>query len=130
MTTLLMAVNTAMVKAVLHEHGIAIENVAPWGPVGLALRTRGRHGRGSVIITQAEWEGEEWLHASIAWDDVMPDYGDLATLHRAVFGRRRYSYQVFAPSAAHVNIHEFALHLWGRSDGQPAMPDFGQHGTI
>jgi hypothetical protein len=31
---------------------------------------------------------------------------------------------VFAPPTDHVNIHEYALHLFGRLDGTPALPDF------
>jgi hypothetical protein len=37
---------------------------------------------------------------------------------------------MFAPPAEHVNIHERALHLWGRVDGSPVMPNFGVYGTI
>jgi hypothetical protein len=40
-----------------------------------------------------------------------------------VFGDR-WAYQVFAPPADHINLHNFALHLWGRLDGKPVLPDF------
>ena len=53
----------------------------------------------------------------------------LADLHAAVFGAG-YAYQVFAPPSEHVNIHEFALHLWGRLDGRSALPEFGAGGSI
>lgn len=71
----------------------------------------------------------EWVHASMSVTDRVPTYDELTLLHRAVF-RDGYAYQVFAPAREHVNIHEFALHLWGRADGRPGLPDFGWLGTI
>ena len=85
-------------------------------------------GSGSVIVTCApQNDGHEWVHASVAWADHMPTYEDLKWLHAAVFGDG-WAYQVFAPPRDHVNIHEYALHLWGRLDGTPALPDF-THGS-
>lgn len=60
----------------------------------------------------------------------MPTYDDLVMLHRAVFGLDSYAYQVFAPQRQHVNIHNFALHLWGRADGRAVLPEFGLQGSI
>ena len=91
------------------------------GPDGWAYVRADRSG--SVIVSVAPHDGDEWVHASIAWVDHMPSYDDLKLLHRAVFGAG-WAYQVFAPPSEHVNIHEFALHLWGRLDGSPALPDF------
>ncbi len=82
----------------------------------------------SVIISCAEHDGVEYLHASIAGDEL-PSYAELVALHRAVFDSG-YAYQVFAPPAQHVNIHECALHLWGRLDGRPVLPEFGAGGSI
>jgi len=101
---------------------------------GRLLRTQsGVDGRGwsferCSVIVSTHFEGETpWLHASIARDH-MPAYADLVMLHRAVYPG--FAYQVFAPPSSHVNIHPYALHLWGRADGEPAMPDFGRFGTI
>jgi len=81
-------------------------------------------GESTVIATCADApDGFEWLHASIAHADRMPTYADLKLLHAAVFGDG-WAYQVFAPPSDHVNIHEYALHLFGRLDGQPVLPDF------
>jgi hypothetical protein len=80
-------------------------------------------GLGSVLVTCADHDGEDWVHASIAWADHMPTYGDLKHLHSAVFVGG-WAYQVFAPPSDHVNIHRHALHLFGRLDGKPALPDF------
>lgn len=92
------------------------------GPDGWAFRNF--DGDGSVIISCATHDdGNEWVHASIAWRSHMPTYADLKLLHRAVFDGG-WAYQVFAPPDDHVNIHEHALHLWGRLDGKPALPDF------
>lgn len=94
----------------------------PFGPDG--WRMFARDGRASVITTTCDFDGIEWHHASIA-RDRMPTYDDLVTLHAAVWGRDGWAYQLFAPSTDHVNIHEHALHLWGRVDGQPVLPNFG-----
>jgi hypothetical protein len=73
----------------------------------------------------------EIIHASIVVLARMPSYEEMVLLHKAVFGKNRWSYQVFAPEASHVNIHEGALHLWGRLDGKPMMFDFSSAtGTI
>lgn len=93
----------------------------PFGPDG--WRTQRLDGTGSVIVTCADHDGDEWVHASIARPDEMPTYADLKVLHAAVFGSG-WAYQVFAPPSDHVNIHEHALHLFGRLDGKPALPDF------
>lgn len=96
-----------------------------FGPQGLHFKMVTSDGhRGSIIVTQADHEGVEWIHASVAVVDRDPTYRELALLHRAVFGRKRWSYQVFAPADEHVNIHEHALHVWGRVDGQAVLPDF------
>jgi hypothetical protein len=86
----------------------------------------------AVIVTAAEHDGIEYIHASIATADgkTMPTYEDLVLLYRAVFGTAGYAYQVFAPASEHVNIHPTALHLWGRADGRPCLPEFGSMGTI
>lgn len=75
--------------------------------------------------------GTEWLHASIAYADRwrMPSYSDLKQMHAAVFPEG-HAYQCFVPPDAHVNITSNVLHLWGRLDGEPALPDFGRFGTI
>lgn len=87
-----------------------------WWFDNLAARCR-------IIVTSAAYDAEEWVHASVSYVDHMPEYEDLKLLHRAVFGAG-WAYQVFAPPSEHVNQHEFALHLFGRLDGRPALPDF------
>jgi len=93
----------------------------PFGPDGWKLQRL--DGTGSVIVTSAEHDGCDWVHASIARPHEMPTYADLKVLHAAVFGAG-WAYQVFAPPSDHVNIHEHALHLFGRLDGEPVLPDF------
>lgn len=84
---------------------------------------------GRIIVSSAPYKtlGEvhevEWIHASVSRKNFLPDYADLVMLHRVVF-RNNWAYQVFAPREKHVNIHKFALHLWGREDGKPQVPDF------
>lgn len=100
---------------------------APHGPDGWSLVARDR--ASSVIVSCADFDGVDWLHASIAHDERMPTYEDLQLLHRAAFGHG-FAFQVFAPPSRHVNIHQYALHLWGRRDGRNPLPDFGVSGTI
>jgi hypothetical protein len=100
----------------------------PYGPDGWYLVNE--DDKATVIISCAEHDGTEWVHASIAYNDRQSDYDDLCMLHHAVFGSKRYSYQVFPPAAAHVNIHPNALHLWGRLDGRAALPEFAEDGSI
>lgn len=94
----------------------------PFGPDGWQMDHKVENGR--VLATCAPWAGYEMLHASMAFKDRLPTYDDLALLHKAVWPNG-YAYQVFTPDDQHVNIHEFALHLWGRSDGVPMLPLFG-----
>lgn len=99
----------------------------PFGPDG--WRMLHQNGSASVIVTAADFDGVEYIHASVADSDEMPTYWDLALLHKAVF-KDGYAYQVFAPPVQHVNIHPNALHLWGRADGAAVLPEFGLAGTI
>lgn len=89
--------------------------------------------RGRIIVTNStapgETDGADWLHASWSWQTRIPSYDEMTWLHKAVWPNG-YAYQVFAPPANHVNIHMYALHLWGKADGSIALPDFGQFGTI
>ncbi len=99
----------------------------PFGPDGWMLQRKDR--AGSVIVSEFDWDdGHRYIHASIA-GRTMPTYEDLTRLHEAVF-RGGYAYQVFAPPSEHVNIHEHALHLWGRADGSPVLPEFAVMGSI
>lgn len=99
----------------------------PFGPDGWTYTSK--DGDWSIIVSVAEQsDGLEWIHASIA-GQRMPSYDQLAALHHGVFGDG-YAYQCFVPYAHHVNIHKYALHLWGRLDGKPALPEFGEYGTI
>lgn len=102
--------------------------VQPFGPEG-AWAVKEDPELVSVIVTRAEHDGVEFMHASVAHPDRDPTYQEMAALARLVFGQG-WSYQVFAPSTEHVNIHEHALHLWGRCDGENVLPSFGVLGTI
>ena len=100
-----------------------------FGPDGWRLDHLGSRSR--IIITKSPVPGDDsdWLHASISHQRFMPSYDDLTTLHKAVWPDG-YAYQVFAPPAAHINIHPNALHLWGKPDGERLLPDFGAMGSI
>lgn len=74
----------------------------------------------TVIVAPEQHEGAEWIHAQIAGYDDMPSYEQLKELHHAVFGDD-YAYMVFPPKE---NVR--VLHLWGRADGAPAIPEFSE----
>lgn len=89
-------------------------------------------GRSILVSFDPDSEpGVDWVHASIAYHDRhrMPSYSDLKQMHAAVF-EQGHAYQCFVPPGDHVNITSNVLHLWGRLDGQPALPNFGRMGTI
>ncbi len=94
---------------------------ARWGPDG--WRFSDRNDDGHIILSVADCEGADWVHASMSRVGRVPDYADLKHLHQAVFGDG-WAYHVFAPPSEHVNIHDHVLHLWGRLDGKPVLPDF------
>jgi hypothetical protein len=136
-----LAINTGYHR-VLTDHGILIIAKQAFGPAGILLRLR--YGTelldGSLIVSQADYGDVEWLHASLAWEQRDPSHDEMNLLHRAVFGRRRWAYAVHAPADRHVDGtrmtavgpgHEHALHLWGRVDGAPVLPDFvGDRGHL
>jgi hypothetical protein len=94
----------------------------PHGPDGWAFQCR--YEKGSVIVTCAEISGDEWVHASMAFEDRDPTYLELKQLHYAVWSYGEgHAYQLFVPSDEHVNIHAHALHLWGKLDGSAVLPD-------
>lgn len=119
--------NPLQIRAVLGRKQWGLP--APFGPDGWKFLRRDR--RASVLVTRAfHDDGAEWIHASIGHhDQTMPEYSELVRLHQAAFGNG-YAYQVFVPRAEHVNIHEYALHLWGRADGAPLLPQFALDGSI
>lgn len=89
-------------------------------------------GAATMIVTADTWQTDTmWVHASIARPNMMPTYEDLAHMHRAVY-QDGYAFQVFVPRTAHISIHDYALHLWGRLDGRrpDCLPDFGAVGSI
>ena len=92
----------------------------------------GPGGKGIIVsIDPASEPGTDWLHASVSYrmQARIPSYADLKELHAAVFGDG-HAYQCFVPPEQHINIRSNVLHLWGRLDGKPALPDFGRFGTI
>ena len=118
-------------RDVLAAAGYRVLSMTQFGDAGIVAKINNGHRAGTIIATQADWDGVEWLHASIDFPGLgEPTYQDLVMLHHAVYGRKRYAYQVFAPEVDHVNIRETALHLWGRADGKISTPDFGVMGTI
>lgn len=95
----------------------------PWGPDGWCFGSADF--TKSIIVSCAWMDGVEWIHASIAYTDneTIPTNDDMQALHAAIF-LEGYAYQVFPL------YEEGTLHLFGRSDGKPVLPEFGIYGTI
>lgn len=91
-----------------------------WGEDGWLIQRT--DGMSAVIVSCATSGDTEWVHASISRPDQIPSYEDLKLLHQAAF--KGWAYQAFTPPDEHINIHEYCLHLWGRLDGKPELPDF------
>jgi hypothetical protein len=95
----------------------------PFGPDGWVFLNSAL--RMSMIVSVADHEdGHEWIHVSMAGVDRLPEYEEVCLMHHAVWGDEGYAYQVFAPAREHVNIHQNALHLWGRLNGSAVLPIF------
>lgn len=92
---------------------------------------QGLHRRVIVSVDNYSEPGVPWAHASVSYADEwrVPSYSDLKQMHAAVFGDG-HAYQCFVPPGEHVNIRANVLHLYGRLDGQPVLPNFGREGTI
>jgi hypothetical protein len=122
------------VQAMRKRFGAFWSDPEPWGED--AWWFFGPAGKKIIVSYDLESEpGIEWVHASISYDSKdqpvvrYPSYSDLKEMHRAVFGTG-HAYQVFVPPDQHINITGNVLHLWGRLDGKPALPNFGWQGTI
>lgn len=116
------------IRQILAGHFDGISRPTEFGPDGWYFVSENPK-RSIIISAYAEDDGTEWAHASVAAIDSLPTYSDLVALHEAVWGEG-YAYQCFVPAEQHVNIHENALHLWGRLDGKPVLPEFGTEGSI
>ena len=100
-----------------------------FGPDGWVFDKMLERERTRIIVSVAPSDGVDWVHASVSHPDTMPTYEELVALHAAVWPGG-FAYQAFVPPSRHVNIHPYALHLWGRRDGKNVLPDFGILGTI
>lgn len=91
----------------------------------------GQHKGIILTIDPTSEPGVDWLHASFSYQlrSRIPSYNDMKLMHRAVWGDG-HAYQCFVPADEHINITSNVLHLFGRADGKPVLPDFGRFGTI
>ncbi len=80
-----------------------------------------------IISENEELDGEYWRHISIAHQQRMPTYEELTNAKRQFAGADERGYLIFPPEKDHVNIHEFALHIFCPIEHNP-LPDF-THGT-
>jgi hypothetical protein len=100
----------------------------PWGD-GFAYKYRNGI---RVIVSTGDWpegSGQDWMHISVSRKDRLPSWDDMKFV-KNTFAEKYFGYQVFAPPSAHVNIHDFCLHIWVPLTGEPPIPNFGSGGTI
>lgn len=81
-----------------------------------------------IRSTAKEADGNSWIHLSVSRRSRIPSYDDLKLVKKEFIGDTYHAYQCFVPSSEHINIHKYVLHLWARSDGRAALPDFS-HGS-
>ncbi|MEO1391044.1 MAG: hypothetical protein AAFV85_27235 [Cyanobacteria bacterium J06634_6] len=85
----------------------------------------GKHKGATIIASAGVYEDAHlWYHVSIAREDRIPSYDDLAFLKEHFLGRDCWAIQVFVPTKEHVNIHPNALHLWHCITGVRPFPLF------
>lgn len=120
------------VKAISARLGSSAWKAEPLGEDGWKFSYSLSAARAIIVTLDLDSDPDNWwIHASIAYQDSwrIPSYSDLVQMHRAVFNSQ-HAYQCFVPPGEHVNITSNVLHLWGRYDGQSALPPFGRFGTI
>ncbi len=77
----------------------------------------------SVIISIAKYEGEKWIHVSLAKKSILPSWDEITFARDASIGREAKAIIVVAPDSEHVNINSNCMHLWHCLDKDP-LPDF------
>lgn len=82
-----------------------------------------RDGRSVLISAGVKEDDSRWAHISVARQNRIPSYKDLAEVKDLFVGPDRYALQVFAPASEHVNLHPYCLHLWVPMDRYP-LPNF------
>jgi len=110
----------------LHE---AIPRVLPDGwrilkPFGDGNAYQYRNGLRVIISTAPFDDGREWMHVSVSREDRLPSWDDLKFVKATFVAADRAAYQVLPPTAKHINIHPFCLHLWVALTGSEPLPDF------
>lgn len=115
-------------------HSQAIESAA--GLRGWQLAADGVDGQawrlqGLQVIWSLAIELDEriWLHVSASRPNRLPSYEEMAEIKAIFIGGNHYAYSVWPPKAKHVNIHDYALHLWSPIDGEQPLPDFTRGGN-
>lgn len=75
---------------------------------------------GLTVLVSTEEHGpmRPYRHVSVARRGRIPSYDDVKWVKQAFIGDEHAAYQVFPRAAEHVNLHNFALHLW-----QPLFPN-------
>lgn len=72
----------------------------------------------TVLVSIERHASGEYRHVSLSRRSRMPTYDDVKWVKQLFIGDEHAAYQVFPRAAEHVNLHNFALHLW-----QPLFPN-------
>lgn len=112
------------------ERWVSIEiPPSPWQHRdGVILSFLHPDGRSVIVTGSVQEDGRPWLHVSVARQNRMPSYKDLAEAKDLFIGPARQALQVFPEAGNHVNIHPYALHLWCCLVGD-GLPDFTRGGA-
>lgn len=63
-----------------------------------------------------------WDHASISLPNRCPNWPEMSRVKELLFFDDEVAMQVHVPSADHINIHPYCLHLWRPHDGGIPRP--------
>lgn len=68
-------------------------------------------------------EGLGWDHVSVSHRSRCPTWSEMTAIRRLFFRDDETVMQLHVPVAAHINVHQFALHLWRpQSEAIPVPP--------
>ena len=83
------------------------------------------HANGLMVILSGnrESDGRRWLHVSCSHRRHLPSWEEMRMAKDLFIGPDRYAAQIFPPSARHVNLHPYCLHLFACVDGDWPLPE-------
>jgi hypothetical protein len=83
----------------------------------------------TIIISGEIHESKKWIHVSFSRKNRMPEYRDMERIKKHFIGEHERAVMIFPEKENHVNIMNYALHLYCCCDDSP-IPEFSFNGSI